>query len=58
MSVQMEKSGKTVRGKQIIPTLRNIIDYNEHFEKMVHKGVNTEVLRIFVEGKIQRNNFV
>jgi len=53
MSVQMEKSGKTLRGKQIIPTLRNIIEYNEHFEKMVHKGVNTEVLRVFVEGKIQ-----
>lgn len=53
MSVQMEKSGKIIRGKQIIPTLRNIIDFNNHFEKMVHKGVNAEVLRIFVEGKIQ-----
>jgi DNA gyrase subunit B len=53
MTVQMEKSGKTLRGKQIIPTLRNIIDYNNHFEKMVHKGVNEEVLKIFVQGKIQ-----
>lgn len=53
MSVQMEKSGKIIRGKQIIPTLRNIIDFNNHFEKMVLKGVNSEVLRIFVEGKIQ-----
>jgi len=53
MSVQMEKSGKVLRGKQIIPPLRNIIDFNSHFEKMVHKGVNSEVLRIFVEGKIQ-----
>jgi DNA gyrase subunit B len=53
MSVQMEKSGKVMRGKQIIPTLRNVIDFNDHFEKMVHKGVNSEVLRIFVEGKIQ-----
>jgi DNA gyrase subunit B len=53
MSVQMEKSNKLMRGKQIIPTLRNIIDFNEHYAKMVHKGVNSELLRIFVEGKIQ-----
>jgi DNA gyrase subunit B len=26
MSVQMEKSGKVMRGRLIIPTLRNIID--------------------------------
>jgi DNA gyrase subunit B len=53
LSIQMEKSGRTLRGKQIIPTLRNILDYNSHFEKVIHKGVNREVLRIFVEGKIQ-----
>jgi DNA gyrase subunit B len=53
MSVQMERSGKLLRGEKIIPTLRNIIDYNTHFEKTVHKGVNTEVLRVFVKGKIQ-----
>jgi DNA gyrase subunit B len=53
MSVQMEKSGKVMRGKQIIPTLRNIIYYNTQFEKMVHKGVNAEVLKVFVHGKIQ-----
>ncbi|MBW2477718.1 MAG: DNA topoisomerase (ATP-hydrolyzing) subunit B [Deltaproteobacteria bacterium] len=53
MSVRMEKSGKVLRGKQIIPTLRNILDYNEHFEKMVHKGVNAEVLKVFVRGKLQ-----
>ncbi len=33
--------------------MRNIIDFNDHFEKVVHKGVNREILRIFVEGKIQ-----
>lgn len=53
MSIQMEKSGKVMRGKQIIPTLRNIIDYNEHFEKMVIKGVSPELLKIFVRGKLQ-----
>ena len=53
MTVEMKKSGKTIRGKQIIPTLRNIIDYNNHFFKMVHKGVNPEVLKVFVTGKLQ-----
>ena len=53
MTIQMEKSGKAIRGKQIIPTLKNIIDYNSLFEKMVRKGVNRELLRIFVLGKVQ-----
>jgi DNA gyrase subunit B len=53
MTVRMEKSGKVLRGKQIIPTLRNILEYNEHFGKMVHKGINAEVLKVFVKGKLQ-----
>jgi DNA gyrase subunit B len=53
MTVKLEKLGKVLRGKQIIPTLRNIIDYNEHFGKMVTKGVNPEILGIFVRGKLQ-----
>ena len=53
ISVQMENSGKVIRGKQIIPTLRNIIDYNNLFEKIIHKGVNREVLKVFVTGKVQ-----
>jgi len=53
MTIKMEKSGKVLRGKQIIPTLRNIIAYNEHFSKMVHKGINPEVLKVFVKGKLQ-----
>ncbi|BCR02937.1 DNA gyrase subunit B [Desulfuromonas versatilis] len=53
ITVQMEKTGKVIRGKQIIPTLRNIIDFNTLFDKLVHKGVNREVLNIFVRGKIQ-----
>jgi DNA gyrase subunit B len=53
MTIKMEKSGKVLRGKQIIPTLRNILLYNEHFSKMVHKGINAEVLKVFVSGKLQ-----
>jgi len=55
-SLQLGENGKTLRGKQIIPTLRNIIKYHELFTKMVHKGINEEVLKIFVEGKI-KNGF-
>jgi DNA gyrase subunit B len=56
ISLQMEQGKKTLRGKQIIPTLRHIIEYNEHFEKLVNRGVPREILRIFVKGKI-RNGF-
>ncbi len=52
MTVQMEKRDKVLRGKQIIPTLRHIIEYNRLFDKIVNKGVNSEVLRIFVEGRV------
>ena len=48
--------GKTLRGKQIIPTLRNIIEYNQHFDKIVNRGIPGEVLKMFVAGKI-RNGF-
>jgi len=53
ITVQMEKSGKTLRGRQIIPGLRNIIEYNRQFEKLERKGVPSQVLNIFVENHIQ-----
>lgn len=53
MAVQLEKTDKVMRGKQIIPTLRHIIEYNRLFDKIVNKGVNSEVLRIFVDGRVQ-----
>jgi DNA gyrase subunit B len=52
ITLQFEKTDKVLRGKQIIPTLRNIIEFNRLFDKTVHKGVNVEVLKIFVEGKM------
>jgi DNA gyrase subunit B len=53
VTVEMDSGRKVLRGKQIIPTLRNILDYNSHFDKTVHKGVNSEVLKVFVRGKVQ-----
>ena len=56
LTLELSRDGKILRGKQIIPTLRNIIDYNQHFEKIVNRGVPAEILKIFMKGKI-RNGF-
>ncbi len=53
LTVQMEKTAKVLRGRQIIPGLRNIIEYNRQFEKLVRKGVPSHILSIFVENHIQ-----
>ncbi|MBE9485939.1 MAG: DNA gyrase subunit B, partial [Chloroflexi bacterium] len=47
---------KVLRGKQIIPTLRNILDFNQRFDKIVNRGVPGDILRMFLRGKI-RNGF-
>lgn len=54
--LEMEGGKKVLRGKQIIPTLRNILDFNQHFEKIANRGVPAEILKIFLKGKI-RNGF-
>lgn len=54
-SVNINNGEKIIRGKQIIPTLKNIIEYNKLFEKIVHKGIKRELLQIFVDGNIQSN---
>ncbi len=56
VTLELEQGQKVLRGKQIIPTLRNIITYNQHFEKIVNRGVPGEILKIFLKGKI-RNGF-
>ncbi|PLX87759.1 MAG: DNA topoisomerase (ATP-hydrolyzing) subunit B [Desulfuromonas sp.] len=54
--LEMDNGKKVLRGKQIIPTLRNILEFNQYFDKIVNRGVPTEVLRMFLRGKI-RNGF-
>jgi len=56
VALEMENGKKILRGKQIIPTLRNVLDFNQHFEKIVNRGVPGEILKIFLKGKI-RNGF-
>jgi DNA gyrase subunit B len=55
-AVDMDGGAKILRGKQIIPTLRNIIEFNQHFDKIVNRGVPAEILNMFLLGKI-RNGF-
>ena len=56
VALDMDEGKKILRGKQIIPTLRNIIEFNLHFDKILNRGVPGEVLRMFLRGKI-RNGF-
>jgi len=56
VNLVMDDGKKVLRGKQIIPTLRNILEFNQHFEKIVNRGVPSEILRIFLRGKI-KNGF-
>ncbi|GAW68320.1 DNA gyrase subunit B [Geoanaerobacter pelophilus] len=40
---------RVYRGKQIIPILTQLIDYNELLDKVVKKGINDELLRVFLK---------
>jgi len=56
VALEMDSGLKVVRGKQIIPMLRHIIDYNNHFDKIVNRGIPAQILSIFLRGKV-RNGF-
>lgn len=56
VALDMDGGKKILRGKQIIPTLRNIIDFNQHFDKIVNRGVPSDIVRMFIRGKI-KNGF-
>ncbi len=49
-------NGKVIRGKQIIPTLKNIIEFNKIFDKVANRGVPVEILKVLVRGNI-RNGY-
>ena len=48
MNLTLDSGERTLRGKQIIPVLRQVIDYMSVFEKVVRKGFNEELLRLFI----------
>jgi DNA gyrase subunit B len=42
----LENGGKTYTGKQIIPILKQLVEYRTLLDKVVHKGINEEVIRL------------
>ena len=54
-AIELNNGEKIIRGKQIIPTLKNIIEYNKLIEKLTKKGIKKELLEIFISGNIQNN---
>ena len=44
---------RVYRGKQIIPILTQLIDYDELFDKVVKKGINELLLRVFLKAGIK-----
>ncbi|QWV93348.1 DNA topoisomerase (ATP-hydrolyzing) subunit B [Geomonas oryzisoli] len=44
---------RVYRGKQIIPILTQLIDYDELFDKVVKKGINELLLKVFLKAGIK-----
>jgi DNA gyrase subunit B len=42
----LENGSKSYTGKQIIPILKQLVDYRTLLDKVVHKGINEEVIRL------------
>ena len=49
MTLRLGTDQRMYRGKQIIPILTQLIDYNSLFDKVVKKGVNEILLRMFLK---------
>ena len=49
MTLRLGTDERMYRGKQIIPILTQLIDYNSLFDKVVKKGVNEILLRMFLK---------
>jgi DNA gyrase subunit B len=49
MTLKLGSDERIYRGKQIIPILNQLIDYNSLFDKVVKKGINEQLLRMFLK---------
>jgi DNA gyrase subunit B len=56
MTLKLGTDERMYRGKQIIPILNQLIDYNDLFNKVVKKGINELLLRMFLKCGI-KNGF-
>ena len=48
MTLTLDGGERTLRGKQIIPLLKQVTDYRAVFDKVVRKGMNEELLRMLI----------
>ncbi|MBN2644540.1 MAG: DNA topoisomerase (ATP-hydrolyzing) subunit B [Desulfuromonadaceae bacterium] len=55
VNVKFIKSDKLLKGKQLIPLLRNIAKYYDVFSKLVNKGIKKELLKLFIENNFKNN---
>jgi len=46
MTLFLENGARTYAGRQIIPVLRQLVEYRTLLDKVVHKGINEEVVRL------------
>jgi DNA gyrase subunit B len=45
-TLYLENGGKSYSGKQIIPILKQLVEYRTLLDKVVHKGINEDVIRL------------
>ena len=48
MILTLDNGERTLRGRQIIPVLRQVIDFRLVFDKVVRKGINEELLEMLI----------
>jgi len=48
MTLTLDSGERNLRGKQIIPLLKQVTDFMSIFEKVVRKGINEELLRMLI----------
>jgi DNA gyrase subunit B len=53
MILRLGGDERTYRGKQIIPILKQLIDHDSLFGKVVNKGINEELLKMFLKAGVK-----
>jgi DNA gyrase subunit B len=48
MTLTLDDGERNLRGKQIIPVLKQVTDFRAVFDKVARKGINEELLRLFI----------
>jgi DNA gyrase subunit B len=48
ITLLFEDTKRTYNGRQIMPVIRQLTDFQNHFNRVVHRGVNEELVRVFL----------